>query len=151
MASVADDWRRLGLVVEQVPIPIPRMQDREYVGAFPGFHLVENGMDTTVRNAMRFHSVSTPLSENRFLVTGNYSRYRSPELDAFIDAYVTTIPRPERMAALAVVVGHMSEHLSTLPLIHTVTATVVANRIQNVTGKATRSTESWNAHLWDLS
>src|SRR5439155_3595391 len=66
MASVGDYWQRLGITVEQVSIPIPRMQDREYVTTFPHFHLVETSIDTTVRNVMRFHSSSTPLAENRF-------------------------------------------------------------------------------------
>jgi peptide/nickel transport system substrate-binding protein len=150
MASVADYWQRLGVTVEQVSIPIPRMQDREYVATFPHFHLVENSIDTTVRNTIRFHSSSTPLHENRFAASGNYSRYIHPELDAAIDAYITTIPRAERMQALASAVRHMSENLSTLPLIHAVTPTVVHNRIQGVTGKSTRGSEPWNAHEWDV-
>jgi peptide/nickel transport system substrate-binding protein len=150
MASVGDYWQRLGVTVEQVSIPIPRMQDREYVATFPHFHLVENSIDTTVRNTIRFHSSSTPLLENRFHASGNYSRYIHPELDAAIDAYLTTIPRAERMHALASTVRHMSENLSTLPLIHAVTPTVVANRIHGVTGKSTRGSEPWNAHEWEV-
>jgi peptide/nickel transport system substrate-binding protein len=150
MASVGDYWQRLGITVEQISIPIPRMQDREYVTTFPSFHLVETSIDTTVRNVMRFHSSSTPLPENRFYVSGNYSRYIHPDLDAAIDAYVTTIPRPERMQALAATVRHMSEQLSTLPLIHSVTPTVVANRVKNITGKSTRGSEPWNAQEWDV-
>jgi peptide/nickel transport system substrate-binding protein len=150
MASVADYWTRLGVTVEQVSIPIPRMQDQEYVATYPHFHLVENSIDTTVRNSMRFHSSSTPLPENRFRANGNYSRYINPELDAALEAYVTTIPRTERMQALASAVRHMSENLSTLPLIHAVTPTVVHNRVQNITGKSTRGSEPWNAHEWDV-
>jgi peptide/nickel transport system substrate-binding protein len=149
-AAVADYWQQLGLTVEQTAIPIPRMQDREYVAAFPNFHLVENSIDTTVRNAMRFHSSSTPLPENRFHASGNYSRYIHPELDAALEAYVTTIPRVERMQALSAAVRNMSEHLATLPLIHAVTPTVVNNRVANITGKSTRGSEPWNAHEWDV-
>ncbi len=150
MASVADYWQRLGVTVDQVSIPIPRMQDQEYVATFPHFHLVENSIDTTVRNVMRFHSSSTPLPENRFRATGNYSRYIDSDLDAAIEAYVVTIPRTERMQALGAAVHNMSEHISTLPLIHAVTPTVVNNRIQNVTGKSTRGSEPWNVHEWDV-
>ncbi len=149
-ASVADYWQQLGVTMEQVSIPIPRMQDQEYVATYPNFHLVENAIDTTVRNAMRFHSTSTPLPENRFRATGNYSRYIHPELDAALEAYVTTIPRAERMQALAATARHQSENLSTLPLIHAVTPTVVHNRVQNITGKSTRGSETWNAHEWDV-
>jgi peptide/nickel transport system substrate-binding protein len=149
-AAVADYWQQLGVAIEQVAIPIPRMQDREYVSIFPHFHLVENSIDTTVRNAMRFHTQGTALPENRFHANGNYSRYIHPELDASLEAYVTTIPRAERMQALASAARHMSEHLSTLPLIHAVTPTVVHNRVQNITGKSTRGSETWNAHEWDV-
>jgi peptide/nickel transport system substrate-binding protein len=149
-AAVADMWQQFGVSVEQTPIPIQRMTDREYVAAYPSFELIEVGLDATVRNVMRFHSSSTPLPENRFTATGNYSRYRNPELDTALESYITTIPVAPRMQALAAVVGHMSRNLSTLPLIHTVTPTVVSNRIQNVTGKGARSTEAWNAQEWDV-
>ena len=54
------------------------------------------------------------------------------------------------MQSLAAAVHVMSEQLTTLPLIHTVTPTVVSNRIQNITGKGARSTEAWNAQDWDV-
>lgn len=54
------------------------------------------------------------------------------------------------MGALAAMVRHMSEQLNYLPVMHSVTPTVVAHRIQNVTGKSTRSTESWNAQEWEV-
>jgi len=40
------------------------------------------------------------LPENRFQVTGNTPRYRSPVLDALVDRYVVTIPRAERLRVL---------------------------------------------------
>ena len=147
-AAVADYWQRLGVEVEQVLIPIQRAQDREYRAQFPGFELIENANSISSSDIRRFHSSSTPLPENRFQVTGNNSRYRNPELDSFIDRYITTIPMPERMQALAGILHHQTENLTQLPLFHGVDPTMVANRILNVTARADRWTQAWNVQEW---
>ena len=44
---------------------------------------------------------------NGFRSTGNSTRYRSAELDSIIERFTTTIPMPERIAALAEFVHHL--------------------------------------------
>jgi peptide/nickel transport system substrate-binding protein len=150
MAAVADQWQRLGVPVEQVPVPLQRMRDREYRAQFPSFELVENPNSLAVRDVRRFHGEQAPLPENRFTRTGNYARYQNPELDAMIDRYSITIPRRERMEALGDVVHHLTENLPQMPIFYGQDATMVSNRLVNVTARSNSFTQSWNAEQWDL-
>jgi len=150
MAAVADYWQQAGVGVEQVPVPIQRMQDREYRAQFPAFELVENPNSIAVRDVRRFHSSRTPLPENRYAVTGNYARYRNADLDASIERYESTIPLRERMQALGGVVRHLTENLPQMPVFFGFDPTMVANRITNVTAQVDRFTQSWNAHEWEI-
>ncbi len=150
MTAVADQWQRLGVPVEQVPVPIQRMQDREYRAQFPSFELVENPNGTTMRDMIRFHSSQAPLPENRFTMIGNYARYQNPELDALLDRYFTTIPTRERLETLGGIVHHLTENLPQLPIVYGVDATMVANRLTGVTARSNGFTQSWNVQEWDL-
>ncbi len=150
MAAVADQWQRLGVPVEQVPVPIQRMQDREYRAQFPSFELVENPNSTTMRDMIRFHSSQAPLPENRFTMIGNYARYQNPELDSLLDRYFTTIPTRERLETLGAIVHHLTENLPQMPIVYGLDATMVANRLSGVTARSNTFTQSWNVQDWDL-
>src|SRR5207247_9663755 len=91
----------VAVTADRRPASRHRATDGEYRAQFPTFYLNEISMDLSVRNVLRFHGDSTPLPENRYTSTGNSSRYRSPELDGYINAYLGTIPRDGRLAALA--------------------------------------------------
>ena len=94
-------WRRIGIAVSVDLVPPQRAQDREYRATFPSFDLIELATDLSPRMVNRWHSRQTPLPQNRFVVTGNGSRYQNPALDGAIDRYLTTIPRDARLQALA--------------------------------------------------
>lgn len=147
---VADDWQRLGVAVEQVPIPIQRTLDREYRAQFPGFQLVERVNSLAITDIWRFHSSQVPLPENGFRAAGFESRYRHPELDTFLDRYATTVPMPDRMAALAGLIHHQTANLSQLPLFYGADPTLISNRLLNVTARGADFTQAWNAHEWDI-
>jgi peptide/nickel transport system substrate-binding protein len=150
-AAVAGFWRQVGVGVDEVQIPIQRARDQEYRTQFPGFEIAASlgGLDS--RTIRRFHSASTPLPENGFRARGNNARYRSPDLDALVDAYLTTIPLGPRFQALAGIVRHQTEHLTLLPLYYDVTTTMVSSRIQNVSTRGRGFTEAWNAEAWDVT
>jgi hypothetical protein len=149
-AAVASDWRRLGVDVEEILIPLQRAQDREYRAQFPGFEIAASLGGVTARTIGRFHSASTPLPENGFRTIGNNARYQNAELDGLVDRYLVTIPLGERQRLLAGIVRHQSEHLTFLPLFYEVTPTMVAHRILNVNARGERFTEAWNAHEWSV-
>jgi peptide/nickel transport system substrate-binding protein len=151
VTAVAAYWKSSGVDVEQVNIPPQRMPDREYRATFPGFEMPGGNNDISPEEIMRHHSSSTPLPENRFAVTGNYARYRNPELDSYIEQYITTIPRIERLQALGRNARHESDMLPSLGLFYQVDAALIADRLQNVYSLGRRASQAWNVEQWDLT
>jgi peptide/nickel transport system substrate-binding protein len=154
LAVVSGYWEQVGVGVRQNVIPVQRSQDVEYRSTFPAFELALNSTDITSRGVQRYHSASTPLPENYFQNRGNDARYISVELDILIERYVTTIPRAERMQALAQIVQHQSENVTIMGLLYAPMPTLIGARLVNVGagsgGGAVRSSEAWNAHEWDV-
>jgi ABC-type transport system substrate-binding protein len=151
IAAVSDYLQQnLGMAVDQNLIPPQRAQDREYRATFPAFELVESNIDATSRNLNRFRSTSIALPENRFTATGNNARYSNPDVDQAIQQYVTTIPLGPRMEALGRLVHIQTDQIPSLVLANTVTPNAYANRLVNITGLSTYSTEAWNVHEWDV-
>lgn len=149
-APVADAWQRIGVAVEQTPVPIQRALDREWRNTYPGFEIVERRNSLLVGEIWRFHTSQIPLPENGFRATGYGGRYANPEVDAALERYVTTIPLPERMQALAALVHHQTSNLSQLPLFFGVDPTLISNRLANVTARGDAFTQAWNVQEWDL-
>lgn len=149
-AAVAGFWEQIGVGTEQVIIPIQRFQDVEYRAQFPAFEITATAGGTSARDLARYHSSSTPLPENQFRARGNASRYRSPELDALIDRYLSTIELSERREVLADIVRHQTENLTMMPLFYDVMATMVGQQLRNVTARGDHHSEAWNAQEWDI-
>lgn len=147
--SLADDWQRLGLVVEPVVIPRQRAQDREYRANFPAFEQVRQPNDLTPGALMRYHGSEAALPDNNYR-GNNRMRYRSAELDGFIDTFYATIPTGPRSQALAQVIGHMTAQAIPVGLFYNTQPTMVANRLLNVAAGGANSTPAWNAHTWDV-
>lgn len=148
--ALADSWKQLGMDVETIPISVQQMRDREYRASFPGFEMVSNNISLTARDIERWRSSNAPLPENRFQITGNDPRYKNAVFDALIDRYVTTIPKDERLAALAGIVRHQTEQLPLMGLFYTLNPSLNAHRLQNVTARFARTNEAWNAHEWAI-
>ena len=148
-APVADMWQQLGVAVDQVPVPVQRMTDREYRATFPAFEIVERRNSLTVSEIWRLHSSQTPLPENAFRAPGT-TRYRHVELDAWLERYAATIPVTERMQALAGLVRHQTENLTHLPIFYGADPTLISNRLINVTARGDAFTQAWNIQEWDV-
>jgi len=149
-APVADTWRRLGVTVDEDPLPIQRAQDREFRSQFPGFNITERSNALDIADIWNFHSSRIPLPENRYVTTGFAERYRSAEVDAALEKYSTAIPMTERMGALAQLVHHQTENLSEMPLFYGLDPTMVSNRLVNVGARGALYTQAWNAEQWDV-
>jgi peptide/nickel transport system substrate-binding protein len=150
MPATAEYWKQAGVSVEQTPIPLQRIQDREYRATFSAFTLGLIQVGLSPQDVSRYHSAATPLPENRFQVTGNSARYMNPEQDAIIERYMVTVPKGERMGVLGQLLTHQTTNVTALGLFHYVNPTMVANRLLNVTGRNVGTTEAWNAHAWDV-
>ena len=148
MPPIADMWQKLGVATEQVPIPPQRISDRQFRAEYPSFELVERRNSLKVAEIWRLHGSQVPLPENRFTSPGH--RYQHPEMDAALERYVTTIPSKERVQALGAAMRHMTENLSHLPIFHGADATLVSNRLLNITARGDFFTQAWNVQEWDL-
>ncbi len=142
--TIADDWQQIGMAISPYVIPRQQADDLEYRATYPAMELVRQGLDHT--GSRNIHSRNTPLAENSYRVTGNRSRYHSPELDSLIDRYLITIPLPERREAMGQIVRHISENLPFLMMLYTSGVYLVSNRIQNF-----KADGPWNAHEWDVT
>jgi ABC-type transport system substrate-binding protein len=150
VAAVVDYWRQIGVDAEQMNIPPQRMTEPAAMILFPGFLMPGGTNGVSPEEIMRYHSSSTPLAENSYRVAGNQSRYRSPELDSYIEQYITTIPRTERLQALARFARHQSDILPSIGLFYQVDTTISADRIQGITKMGRQGTQAWNVETWDV-
>jgi len=141
---VKEEWQRVGLDAEVLVVPEQRTSDRAYQSNFPGFYFRFMSPDFTI-----FKSTTVALPENNY--TGsNPGRYRNPEMDALIDRYFATIPKPERMDVLRRVAGILSDQLVVLPIYHEPEPVLIQKNLINATGRKGEMVQTWNAHLWDL-
>ncbi len=147
--AVVDSMQRVGLEVEPIVIPRQRTNDLEYRYTFPALYL--RGHASSLPTLEQYLGVQSPLPENRWAGT-NRGRYVSQELDALIDRYYVTIPRPERSELLRGVMRHLSDQLPVLPLFYNTEFTVIANRLHNVpaTKAASGAAKTWKSQEWDV-
>lgn len=147
---LADSFKQIGVEPEPNFIPPQQIGDREYRAQFPAFEMILGPNGLRAEDVMRYHSSNTPLPENGFRVTGNNARYRSAELDALLERYITTIPRAERVQTLGQIVRHQTDLLTVMGLVYDVDITLYHGRIANVRSRGDRATQAWNAHEWEL-
>jgi len=140
--AVADYWRLAGITT--VPRMVPDSQSRAVMPTAPGFQMAALFTDLD----RRFHSSDAQLPENNFRGR-NRGRYMNPELDALIDRYFTTVPRPERSAILADIVRHITDQVVVIHLFYNTVPQMVNRRLKNVSARTPRA-EAWNVHLWDI-
>lgn len=68
-------------------------------------------------------------------------------MDGFIQRYLTSIPVPERMAALGEVIRHQSENLTMMTLFYGGSMLLLgSSRLHNVTSH----TKFWSVYRWDV-
>jgi peptide/nickel transport system substrate-binding protein len=145
--AVADQWRRLGMQVRTLVVPVAQSRDFEYRAVRPGFDLSRRG--TGMENLTMFLTSEVPLPERRY-AGKNVSRYSHPDMDALVERYFATVPPRERTQVLTQLMRHMSEDLPIMPLFYDTEPSLVSNRVANYQGKPALSTGAWNVHLWEI-
>ncbi len=150
LLTVADDWQRVGIAAEPYIVPRQRAQDQEYRATFPSFELVRQPNAQTALASL--HSRAARLPENNYVGVGgtNYARYMNPQFDALIDRFFITIPRGGRVEVLGEIVHHISDQLNAMGLFYAANPSMIAHRLRNVAARTQHSTETWNAHEWDV-
>jgi ABC-type transport system substrate-binding protein len=145
--AVGNYWQAIGVGTDPVVIPAQRSTDREYRATFPAFSLQAqpNGADSLWRHT----SAEARLPSSNFS-GNNYNRYMNPELDSFIDRYLTTIPHEPRMQALGDAMHHMTDQLTMMGLYYRLLPILVNNKVLNVRPREEDTSQAWNAEAWDL-
>jgi peptide/nickel transport system substrate-binding protein len=146
---VADSWTRLGF--RGVPLPAsPQVRDRRTRSTRPAFEVTSfSAALSEPARLTRFTSRDIPSAQNNFRGS-NYMRYANPQLDTLVDKFFVTIPRPEQVEVLKQIAAHVTDQLVLMPLYHTVHASLISNRVQNVTPRTGHS-QTYQAHRWDIN
>jgi peptide/nickel transport system substrate-binding protein len=145
MLAVADMWKAIGMGAETLMVPRQRASDREYRVTRPGFELTHQPNELTERALQRFQSKELPTAANDWR-GNNRSRYSSPEYDALVDGYVTTLDPRGRLELAKQINKHISEQLPALGLLYRVELMLIANRLEGVSAE----TSVRNAHEWNF-
>jgi peptide/nickel transport system substrate-binding protein len=142
--SAASHWQQLGVAVTPVNDSDAQRSDVKYRATMSGFDTARFGSVTAIRN---FKSSEARLPERGY-VGLNTAGYMNPDLDALIERYYVTIPRPERMQAVGQIVHHLSNQVVPLLMFYDLSAVVIGARMRNV---ATQGNLVWNAVGWDVN
>jgi peptide/nickel transport system substrate-binding protein len=149
LLSYVDFWQRAGVAVEPTMIPRQRATDREYRANFPAFESVRQPNDLSTDALTRYYGPEAALPESQYRGS-NRMRYQSAELDALIDRFYATVPRPERSQVLGQIMRHMTDNVIPLGLYYQAGPIMIGNRLVNVTAGGAISTPAWNAEQWDI-
>ena len=148
MLSVADYWQRIGVGVEPVIIPRQQAQDRRYRATFPAFELVRGASDLSAFGIL--HSSQTRRPDNSYSGS-NSPGYMSPEFDALVEQWQTTIPRRDRLQVIGQMIRRITDEVVVLGLFYDIEPTAIAKPVQGMTARARGgTTQAWNAHEWDV-
>ena len=144
-----DSWKRLG-VRGVADIRATAAIDSEARATRPAFaDGTGTFMMTQPRRLEWLHSRLIPTAENRFR-GNNRMRYANPELDDLIDRFFVTIPPQARIELLKQIAHHVTDNMVFIPAYHTVHASLINNRVQNVTPR-TGLAQAWDNHKWDIT
>jgi peptide/nickel transport system substrate-binding protein len=147
LSAVADDWRQVGVGVQETVMPSQLQGDREYRATRCCFEINRGG--TALDFVDAYHSDGVRTAANRFRGNGrthNYPRYANPDLDALIERFDRTIPMAERLQVVGQILQHMTSQVVQMGMYYDVQPVMVHNRLgTNFVGF------TWNAHEWDLS
>jgi len=141
--AAASQLQQLGLAVTPVNDTDAQRADVRYRAAMQGFDTARFGNEPPYRN---YKSSEARTPENGY-VGSNTTGYMNADLDGFIDRFLVTIPRPERLQAAGQIIHHLTEQVVPMLMFYDITATPIGHRLQNV---GTRGNELWNAVARDV-
>jgi peptide/nickel transport system substrate-binding protein len=150
--AIADYWQQLGLTVDRVVMAEQRSRDLEYRATYPGFELVQGSASMLRLSNLHSGGASLPETNWRWAGTGkNYARYINPQMDALVDRFFVTIPRPERMDIARQIFHQLTDQVIWLGIYYNSQPVMLSNRIQNVADRKTaEGLPGWNSQQWEL-
>lgn len=147
MYAVVDAWQRLGINTDPNVFSIAQVNDNEYLSVRPGFYHVRHP-HSLVNLEQYWTSAQVRTAQSQYRGS-NYTGYSSAELDGLIERFNTTIPRGERMQALAPIVRHITEQAVVLGLFYDGETSAVATRLKHVPDNE-GADRMLRVHEWDI-
>jgi peptide/nickel transport system substrate-binding protein len=152
LAAIADNWRRVGLEVEEVMIPPAFTRNNEYRSSYPGWETTANYADSILG---RLKDPNGP--ETRW-AGANRAGYDDPRALPLLDAYYRAMAPPEQHAAIKAISDFVVAELPFLPLMFeadNIGARRGLRALEDVPGGAGAGAPfgsyTRNAYLWDLA
>jgi peptide/nickel transport system substrate-binding protein len=148
-AIIADNWRALGLRVDEQVRTAAEARDNRLNSIFPGFS-ASAGPLTFEHIISRVHSVYCPTDQNRWS-GANHGCYRNPEHDRIVDALQIAIDESEQRRHYRDLVRLATEDLPYYPLYYNPQAMILRDGVTGVKGDTKpRTAMTWNVTEWDV-
>lgn len=149
LAIISDNWKAIGVNVEQVVLPSAQTRNNELRASFPSFDTT--AIPVTFENTtQRVYGPTCPSEGSRW-AGGNRGCYVNPEMDRLIDTLTTTIDPADQRRIYRDVVKLQTEDLPVLPLYFNVQVTVFREGVLGVKGDTKpRTSVTWNVAEWDI-
>ena len=149
LAITAENWRAIGLGVEEYVIPGAQSRDRELRARFPGFSSTPIPFDF-VRQVTTFYGPECSTERTRW-AGDNRGCYQNPTLDRIANGLLTTVDPTEQTRLWREMVKFQGEELPGLPLYHYVQGIIFREGVSGIKGENRPTISvSWNVTEWDV-
>lgn len=149
----ADFWRRIGIEVEEIPIPAALQRDGEYRATYPGYEASSGG--PSGYNGLRVLKGEPASADNRW--AGNRCSCATAESKALVQRYEMALSPRDQFDSLKRVSDYVAEYLPMMPIYFSTDFLARAGRVvalDDVEGSMSSpqqsGTYSRHAYLWDM-
>lgn len=149
IAIIGDNWKALGVSVEQTVLSVAQVRNNELRASFPAFDTT--AIPVTFENTLqRVYGPTCPSEASRW-AGGNRGCYQNPDMDRIIEALTVAIEPELQRQLYRELVRAQTEELPVLPLYFNVQITVFREGVTGVKGDTRpRTSVSWNIDEWDV-
>lgn len=150
IAIIADNWRSVGLAVDEVVLSVGDARDNRVIATFPAFAPTANPL--AFENTLQvIYGGLCPTERTRW-AGRNHGCYQSAELDRTVDRLRSTIDPEEQRSLWRSMVRLHTEELPVLPLYFNVQVVIFREGVVGIKGDTKPRTSSmWNVAEWDIA
>ena len=152
LSVYADYWRRIGIEVEELPIPGPLQRDGQHRATYPGYEASSGAQGDNILGRLQ-GAPAAP--ENRW--GGNRCACATPESEALLERYFTSLAFNEQATAYRAISDYVVRSLNIMPVYFSTDflgrakGVVAFDDVEGSLSSPSQSgTFSRNAYLWDV-
>jgi len=139
---VIDYLKGVGIQIDAVVVPPARQRDVEYRAKFPGFQYTQGSC--CLASLGNYVTTQQKTAENGY--RGNHTGYGNQEYDGFVERYLTTIPKAERLRVAGQAIHHMTDQLVVMTTFYNTQPQALSNRVKNAPDNGSIA----NIQNWDV-